>query len=380
MAAPDRFPLDAIRTDGWFERVGETVGSFRALCDILGESFFAFSLITGARITALTVDRRNPDGTLVDFVTGGVEEDEASLQDAQRLTLADFRRRLVSALVADEPSRPPPERATDTETLQLYIGVRYLLLAPLYGYSLLEMHIRDGVADLEVVHDGIAKSFELEAFRRQIRLHVRQELARASQATRGRGAIDLAAVDLAEQAAEAQDHRRVIELLGSWPAPLTIFLRTPEGQALNPTARRSITLALGLLGSACVSVGDGTQGEEVLRLAIQYAGDSEIAGDTYARLGAALQVGGRSGEAIGVLRRAGNLDAPPEKVWPLLSQALLARGYWLAAYAAVLEGKDRGIDDPSLLKVEQMVEEKLGPALAAFRNQLEKESAEKASI
>ena len=50
MAASKRqFPLDALRTDGWFERIGEGIGSFQALCEIVGERFFAFSIIVGAR-------------------------------------------------------------------------------------------------------------------------------------------------------------------------------------------------------------------------------------------------------------------------------------------------------------------------------------------
>ena len=94
------FSLDALRTDGWFERIGEGIGSFQALCEIVGERFFAFSIIVGARITALTVDRRSPDQTLVDFVVG-VGENDGDL-DPQRLTLADFRRRLVGALLVEE--------------------------------------------------------------------------------------------------------------------------------------------------------------------------------------------------------------------------------------------------------------------------------------
>ena len=61
MSVAQVFSLDAVRTDGWFERIGEGIGSFQALCEIVGERFFAFSMITGARITAVTVDRRNPD-------------------------------------------------------------------------------------------------------------------------------------------------------------------------------------------------------------------------------------------------------------------------------------------------------------------------------
>jgi len=70
MPAPLIVSLDSIRTDGWFERIGEGIGSFQALCDIVGPRFFAFAMITGARITSLTVDRRNADNTLVDFVVG----------------------------------------------------------------------------------------------------------------------------------------------------------------------------------------------------------------------------------------------------------------------------------------------------------------------
>src|SRR5919112_4514692 len=103
------FSLDALRTDGWFERIGEGIGSFQALCEIVGERFFAFSIIVGARITALTIDRRSPDQTLVDFVVGSVEADGDL--EPQRLTLADFRRRLVGALLVEEEKNVDvPER------------------------------------------------------------------------------------------------------------------------------------------------------------------------------------------------------------------------------------------------------------------------------
>ena len=107
MAEPLLVSLESIRTDGWFERIGEGIGSFQALCDIVGPRFFGFAMITGARITSLTVDRRTPDNTLVDFVVGP-EDAEVTEADTQRLTLADFRRRLVSALVTEEPIGPAP--------------------------------------------------------------------------------------------------------------------------------------------------------------------------------------------------------------------------------------------------------------------------------
>src|SRR5262245_45320351 len=204
-------------------------------------------MITGARITALTVDRRLPENTLVDFVVGG-GDGEVTEADTQRLTLADFRRRLVAALVTEEPLGPAPKRPTDIEALQLHIGVRYLLLAPLYGYSLRELRIEGGESTMYVLHDGVEEDYALSAFRAKLRTHVREELERVTRAA-GRGAIDLGRVADAEKAAASGDHVRILELLGAWPAPLAIFLRTPEGQLLNPDARALIARGLGLLGS-----------------------------------------------------------------------------------------------------------------------------------
>ena len=82
MAAPKKqFPLDALRTDGWFERIGEGIGSFQALCEIVGERFFAFSIIVGARITALTIDRRVTKDWYV-FPWEAVAPAEAIAEDA----------------------------------------------------------------------------------------------------------------------------------------------------------------------------------------------------------------------------------------------------------------------------------------------------------
>ncbi len=184
--------LDAIRTDGWFERIGEGIGSFQALCEIIGERFFAFSIIVGARITALTVDRRNSDLSLVDFVVGLSDTDEAL--ETQRLTLADFRRRLAGALLVDDDKpAPEPTRETEIEAIQLYIGVRYLLLAPLYGYSLQKLFL-DGAdgARLVLLHDGVQETHSVDAFRLRIRALIREELERVGTASRG--AIDLSKV------------------------------------------------------------------------------------------------------------------------------------------------------------------------------------------
>jgi hypothetical protein len=358
------FSLDAVRTDGWFERIGEGIGSFQALCEIVGERFFAFSMITGARITAVTVDRRNPDNTLVDFAVGvGSPEDLPA--DTQRLTLADFRRRLVGALLTDEMVAPIPTRETDLEGIQLFIGVRYLLLAPLYGYSLRQLTVNGESSELTLVRDGSEEKYDLDAFRMRVRAHVRDELERV--ASGNRGAIDLGRVADAEAASLEGDDAKVLNLLGSWPAPLAIFLRTPEGQMLAPEPRALIAKGLGLLGTACVRLGDVPQGEEIFRLGIQYAQDGVAAADIFQRLGEALMDDQRPAEAIGPLRRAIALGGNPKVLWPALCRAFYRRGRFVAAFATVREALAAGAQESDLAEEIRQLEAELGPKLTAWR-------------
>lgn len=389
---PREFGLDAVRTDGWFERIGEGIGSFQALCEIIGERFFAFSIIVGARITALTVDRRNPDLSLVDFVVGAREADENL--EPQRLTLADFRRRLVGALlVEDDREVPAPQRETEIEAIQLYIGVRYLLLAPLYGYSLRKLVLgrdREGAhpssppgaagaaagsgprpeneasgAHLVVLHDGVEERHELDSFRFRVRGLVREELDRLSSGSRS--AIDLSKVTDAEAAAQSGDWPRVIQLLGTWPAPLAIFLRTPEGQLLTPDARNLIARGLALLGSACVNVGEVEQAEEVFRIGIQYAQEGVAAADLFRRLGQALLDSDRPGEAIGALRRALAFGGSAALVMPPLARALMRRRKFVAAYACLREALEAGVPERDIADELRGTEATLGLPLLAWK-------------
>ena len=130
MAKPRSISLDRIRTDGWFERLGESIGSFHTLCDVLGERFFAFALIAGARVSSLMIDRFNPDQSLVEFSFGGIEE-AADGTETERLTVVEFRQRLVATLLTKEQPGPgADEIGDDLEALQRPIGPRALLLAP----------------------------------------------------------------------------------------------------------------------------------------------------------------------------------------------------------------------------------------------------------
>ncbi|MCL2725899.1 MAG: tetratricopeptide repeat protein [Polyangiaceae bacterium] len=360
-----QFSLEALRTDGWFERIGETIGGFQALCEIIGDRFFAFSIIVGTRITALTIDRRSPDQTLVDFVVGS-EDDNGDL-DPQRLTLPDFRRRLVGALLVEEDKETPiPESEDDGEAIQFFIGIRYLLLAPLFGYSLTSLTLDGDEVELGVSHDGTPESFELDAFRTRIRSHVREELDRSTPSTRS--SIDLSKVGEAETCAARSDWSKIVAMLGSWPAPLAIFLRTPEGQMLSPEARTLIAKGLSLLGLACVNLGDIEQAEEVFRIGIQYAQEGMAAADLFRRLGEALLRDDRPGEAIGPLRRAMAFGAFPHEVMPLLGRAFLRRGRYVAAVACLKDAVAFGAPEDEIIDDIREIEAKLGPVLEDWRS------------
>jgi tetratricopeptide (TPR) repeat protein len=368
MPQPRSLSLDLVRTDGWFDRVGQTVSSFQALCDILGERFFAFSLITGARITALTVDRRHPENTLVDFTVGTAE---SSSEESERLPLADFQRRLVTALLLDAPHGPPPQRE-DAEAIQQFIGPQYLLLAPLYGLRLNELSFENGEAELHFSVDAVDQATPLEAFRSSLRERVRAELSQVAR-PETRNAIDLGHVAQAEALFGRSDFLGVKDLLGTWPAALTIFLRTPEAQALQPETRGTLAHALGLLGSACSALGEASQAEEILRLAVQYAGETPVAAQIYERLGSALLAEHRPGEAIGPLRRAAMLGA--ESVWPRLCEAFLERGRFLAALGAAEEARRSGVEEAKLQDVIRRVEERLGALLGPWQSLVAKSPA-----
>ncbi len=357
------FSLETVRTDGWFERIGEGISAFSALCDILGERFFAFSIILGTRITSLVVDRHQPELSIVDFVVG--EGEDADLEP-QRLTLGDFRRRLVGALLVEDDAPPANlQRDSDTETVQLYIGVRYLLLAPLYGYSLRALVIESAVVTLEAVHDGEDVTLPLDQFQLRIRSLVREELERVTSSRRN--AIDLAKVAEAETAFEKEEYAKVVSLLGTWPAALGIFLRTPEVQLLSADVRALIAKGLGLLGSACVRLGETEQAEEVFRIGIQYAQEGFAASDLFRRLGEALVVAERPGEAIGALRRALSFGGTPRDVMPLLVRALLGRGKYLAAYACIREALDAGVSERDLTESMNAIEAHLGQPLTTWK-------------
>jgi len=361
-----RIPLERIRTDGWFERLGESIGSFHTLCDVLGQRFFAFALIAGARVSSLMIDRFNPDQSLVEFAFGGPDDAGSGIGgggESQRLTVLEFRQRLVAVLMSDEPKGPPAsDIGEDLEALQKHIGPRALLLAPLYGYGLKDLLFDGKKSTIVVDRGGQILDFDVPSFRARLLDHVQEDLERGVQRDGGT-AIDLNNVDEAETAAKDDDWEKVVQLLGSWPMPLAIYWRTPEGQMLPEQSKQRIAEGLGLLGTACAKLGDQGQGEEVLRLAVQYAQDGSSAAAIFTRLGSMFMDSERWGEAIGPLRRARALGGTASEVLPSLATVLIRRERHLAAYALVREAESAKVPVQTLKPLRETIEKKLGKPL-----------------
>jgi len=354
--------LDAVRADGWFERLGEGSPNFQQLCDVVGERFVAFSVIAGVRISALTIDRQAPDATLVDFIVG---EDEGE----QRLPLGEFRRRLVSALLDDEPVPEDLPDDPDAEEIQAFIGFRYVLLAPIFGLRLVELRIGGGRPAYMVVNlGGAVDELPVEDFREIVRERIRAELARSRPASPF--SIDLAAIPDAERAMRDEDYELVVKLLGAWPGPLSLLLRTTEGQRLGPDVRATLARSLGYLGTAYVHKGRFDWAEEVMRLGIQWAQDGPAAGDLFRRMGQACVVRGRYGEAIGLLRRAVSLGAQSRDVLPLLARSYAERERWVAAAVCAEESLSLGADEEDMEEVLERAAEVLGDAWLKFRAEI----------
>lgn len=355
--------LDAVRADGWFERLGEGSPNFNQLCEVVGDRFVAFSVIAGVRITALTIDRQSADATLVDFLVG---EDEGE----QRLPLGEFRRRLVSALLDDEPVTEELPSDPTPEEVQAFIGFRYVLLAPIFGLQIIELRVGGRrPADIVVNLGATFDQLPVEDFREAIRERIRSELARSRPTSPF--SIDLAAIPEAEEAVVRNDWEEIVRLLGAWPGPLSLLLRTTEGQRLAPDVRATLARSLGYLGTAYVKKGRFDWAEEVMRLGIQWAQDGPAAGDLFRRMGEACVVRGRFGEAIGLLRRSIRLGAASSLVLPLLAQCYAERERWVAAALCAEEAIALEAEVDVMEDVIERAKAQLGGAWTRFRAAVE---------
>lgn len=353
------FRLDDVRADGWFERLGEGSPTFGQLCDVVGPRFVAFAVVAGVRITSVSVDARVADASQIEFTLG-----EGG--PAQRLPLGEFRRRLASALLSDdEPQRSLPAKPK-SDDLTAYLGFRWVLLSSVFGIKLRELRIHpDGRDGVVIDLGGAIDELPVRELREVIKDRIRAESQKARPPSPF--AIDLNVVPKVLEAATAGDHERVIDLIGAWPGPLSLLLRTAEGQSLSPEVRATLARALGVLGSAYVAVDRVDWAQEVLRLGIQWGQDGPVAGDLFRRLGEAHASKDRHGEAIGLFRRAIQLGAHKRDVLPRLAQSFAARQRHLAAMTCVEEALAEGAPEASLADVRDEALGALGEAWVRYR-------------
>jgi tetratricopeptide (TPR) repeat protein len=158
-----------------------------------------------------------------------------------------------------------------------------------------------------------------------------------------------------------------------------MILRTPEGTAITDEPRRGIVRALGLLGSAYAALGRNDWAEDVLRLGIQWGGDGAHGADLFRRLGEAYMLTERSGEAIGLLRRAlalwdADTSERPEALrearavtHAALARAFALRGRHVATLVSVESALAHGADAASVAETRAAAEAAIGPHWARAR-------------
>jgi len=351
--------LRAARADDWFEKVESSAPNFDQLCEAIGRKFVAFALVAGVRITSLAIDPRNAENTQVTFGIG-------AQTDEHTMGLSEFRRALTQALVQPEEVIDPPSDLESVDAQQRYLGVRYLLLAPIFGITVQELHVGGQREPTVVIGLGsLSDEVTIEEFREVIREAVRRE----EQAARPQRpfAIDLGKIPEAENAMKRGDHERVIEILDPWAGPLSMLLRTPQGQNLGLDAKASLARALGILGSAYTKKAEYPSAEEVLRLGVQWVQDGEVAGGLFAQLGEIALKQGQYGQAIGLYRRALALGCPRVQVLPDLAECFVNRGRAVAALVCIDEARSLGIPESRLEVTREQALDKVGPRYRTFR-------------
>jgi hypothetical protein len=359
--APNAIDLAEIRTDGWFEQLSEEIPEFEQLCEVIGGRFVAFSFIAGVRITAISYDPHTPESSLVDFAIG--ESDEV-----ERLTLSDFRERLGQTLTDSDAEPVTLPSDPNADDVRACVGRRYLLLAPVFGIRLTTLHVQDGEPMVEVDLGHASEKISVQGLRDILDNAVRSEVTRAKPPAPF--SIDFKKIPLADEANHRGDYAETIALLGAWPGPLSMFLRTPQGQALGRNERTKLVKALGLLGEAYLQKQQTDWAEDVLRLGIQFGQELDAAGPLFGLLGRVRVTNGRYGEAIGLLRRALTLGGDRATLLVDLAHCFHARERHVAALACLDDASAAGAQGERIERLRSEVERALGPAYQRYREAL----------
>jgi len=366
--------LSLVRTDGWLEQLASEIPEFGQLCELLGPRFVAFSFIAGVRIHAIAYDSQAPASSQVEFEIGDDKSQDRLTQDhptQERLTLVEFRELLGALLTHRDHESLGGELEADPslDELRAWIGRRHLLLAPVFGIQLTALHMDtgEGMPMLEVDLGHARELISLPGLRDILEGAVRAEVARARPSAPF--SIDFKRLPLAEAANARGDYEETISLLGAWPGPLSMLLRSAQGQALGRAERSRLVQALGLLGQAYMCKQQTEWAEDVLRLGIQFGQELEAAGPLFGWLGKVRVDTGRYGEAIGLLRRALALVDERDRA-PLhvdLARCFYERKRFVAALVCLDTAQAAGEPSERLASLRSDVQAALGDAYVSYR-------------
>jgi tetratricopeptide (TPR) repeat protein len=255
--------------------------------------------------------------------------------------------------------------APDVDQIRACIGRRYLLLAPIFGIRVTSIRPTDGAPLVEVDLGHVREELSVQGLRDILDNAVRSEIARARPSAPF--SIDFKKIPRAEESNQRGDYTETISLLGSWPGPLSMFLRTPQGQALARPERSKLVKALGLLGLAYLKKQQIDWAEDVLRLGIQFGQELEASGPLFGLLGQVRIETERHGEAIGLLRRALSLGSDRAPLLLDLARSFAARHRYVAALACLDDAVGAGTDPIDAKDLRKEVEKALGPAYLKYR-------------
>jgi hypothetical protein len=345
------YDLDAARPEGWFEQVLKQSPDFERACQIIGRSTLGLALVAGARIASLTPSATSQAETIVEFSIG---PDESTHQ----VSLIEFRDIVAQYLLMPIQSVGLPEEP-EVDAIQAHIGGRYMLTASLFQVKPIQLKHEVGLSEITLEFNGVRHVLTLEDFRDVIDERVRAELGLGDAG--GEVAIDLALVDQAEEANANEDWGMTIAMLSPWLNPISMLMRTGEAEELADEVRGKLSHGLDLLGTAFASAGDLDAANEVLRLGVQWAGESSKAGDLFFALGRASIQAGKYGEAIGLLRRAMALGVDPKLATPMLAEALEARDQSLAAMVCLEQAKSLGAAPSQTAPLDDKLTPRLNP-------------------
>jgi hypothetical protein len=355
-----RHSLEGVRADGWLDEILENAESLARIAHLIGPEALALSVIAGAQIIELAMRTR---GEIA--VTFRGREDGPS----EEAGLDEFTARMARACLLIEETDPPLSDEPSEVELRAAIGLRTLLVAPLYDLGLVAL-----------TDDGRARQVEIEVGETRQLVHLadlrallrtRIENLAVVRPTRG-PLIPMGRFDEADAAFASRDHAAVVRALGQLVAPLAGLSRRPEVRELSEEDRGRIGRGLRHLALSLRALSREEEAESVLRVAIQWSRDDAEAAETYAALGELLLEGRREGQAIGLLRRASALGADDALVMPPLALALALRGRNVPAMGVVRHAREAGIEDARLEQVRALASQRLGPAWAAFESFLER--------